>query len=514
MGRRLRTHLAAASTPRRGRADVVVALRCGRSCSGSGPHVEDVEPVDRAARATGSTATSWSPRWCTPATGARTRSSTAARSASAGSIVDVFPSTADVPVRIDLWGDEVDRLTEFSVNDQRSTNDLDRGRDLPVPRAAADRRGARPGRARSSPREPWGREQWERLADGLTFDGMESWLPWLDRAASTCCSTCSPPTPRSCCVEPRRMRDRAADILAEEADLARTLAKTWGARRRRGELPAACTCRSTGCSRTPTRRRGPSPSRPRARRRHRRRRWAGTRSSATATRLVDAARATCCADGYRIVVARRRRGLGATRIATSVPARRRTGVDQPEHRGRAARAGLHPAGDQAGGAGRGRPHRPAPRPPPGPPARARDAAAVLRRPQARRLRRAPPARRRPLRRHGQAGHRRGRARLPAARVPRRRQALRPVRPDRRGPPLHRRRAARRSASSAAATGRRPRRGCAPRSPQIAQELVVLYQKRVHTPGPRLRRRHAVAARARGRLPVPGDARPAARPSTT
>src|SRR5204862_568449 len=42
-----------------------------------------------------------------------------------GSIVDVFPSTADVPVRIDLWGDEVDRLTEFSVNDQRSTNDIE-----------------------------------------------------------------------------------------------------------------------------------------------------------------------------------------------------------------------------------------------------------------------------------------------------------------------------------------------------------------------------------------------------
>ena len=42
-----------------------------------------------------------------------------------GSIVDVFPSTADAPVRIDLWGDEVDRLTEFSVNDQRSTDDLD-----------------------------------------------------------------------------------------------------------------------------------------------------------------------------------------------------------------------------------------------------------------------------------------------------------------------------------------------------------------------------------------------------
>src|SRR5207248_5326117 len=41
-----------------------------------------------------------------------------------GSIVDVFPSTADAPVRIDLWGDEVDRLTEFSVNDQRATDEV------------------------------------------------------------------------------------------------------------------------------------------------------------------------------------------------------------------------------------------------------------------------------------------------------------------------------------------------------------------------------------------------------
>ena len=42
-----------------------------------------------------------------------------------GGIVDVFPSTADVPVRIDLWGDEVDRLTEFDLGDQRSIDDLD-----------------------------------------------------------------------------------------------------------------------------------------------------------------------------------------------------------------------------------------------------------------------------------------------------------------------------------------------------------------------------------------------------
>ena len=43
-----------------------------------------------------------------------------------GGIVDVFPSTADSPVRIDLWGDEVDRLTAFAISDQRSSRDLAR----------------------------------------------------------------------------------------------------------------------------------------------------------------------------------------------------------------------------------------------------------------------------------------------------------------------------------------------------------------------------------------------------
>ncbi len=50
-----------------------------------------------------------------------------------GSIIDVFPSTAEVPVRIDLWGDEVERLVEFSVADQRSTAEIDIGAGLRCP---------------------------------------------------------------------------------------------------------------------------------------------------------------------------------------------------------------------------------------------------------------------------------------------------------------------------------------------------------------------------------------------
>ena len=82
-----------------------------------------------------------------------------------GSIIDVFPSTADAPVRIDLWGDEVDRLTEFSVHDQRSTDPVDEAVIVPArelqPTAASvrARRSAwsRPSRGGASSGSAWPR---------------------------------------------------------------------------------------------------------------------------------------------------------------------------------------------------------------------------------------------------------------------------------------------------------------------------------------------------------------------
>jgi transcription-repair coupling factor (superfamily II helicase) len=144
-----------------------------------------------------------------------------------GSIVDVFPSTGDRPVRIDLWGDEVDRLTEFSVSDQRSLADLPEVEIFPC-RELLPTPEVRERAERLVGLEPWGREQWERLAQGLTFDGMESWLPWLTRDEHVLVDLVGDDAQILLC-EPRRMRDRAADLLAEEADLAATLAVTWGA---------------------------------------------------------------------------------------------------------------------------------------------------------------------------------------------------------------------------------------------------------------------------------------------
>jgi transcription-repair coupling factor (superfamily II helicase) len=144
-----------------------------------------------------------------------------------GSIVDVFPSTGDVPVRIDLWGDEVDRLSEFTLMDQRSTNDIECIELFPC-RELLPTEEVKARAAKLISQQPWGREQWERLSEGLFFDGMESWLPWLTEDEHVL-PDLLPANAQVLLFEPRRMRDRAAELLDEEAALAETLAQTWGA---------------------------------------------------------------------------------------------------------------------------------------------------------------------------------------------------------------------------------------------------------------------------------------------
>ena len=160
-----------------------------------------------------------------------------------GGIVDVFPSTADEPVRIDLWGDEVDRLTRFDVADQRSIEDVGAVelfgcRELVTDQAMRERSADLVGS------QPWGRHQWSRLADGEQFDGMESWLPWLMDSEELVCDLLGDDA-LVVLVEPRRVRDRAGELLEEEAALADALASTWGLEQ--GDDTHGSTCPSTAC---------------------------------------------------------------------------------------------------------------------------------------------------------------------------------------------------------------------------------------------------------------------------
>ncbi|WP_419916370.1 transcription-repair coupling factor [Candidatus Poriferisodalis sp.] len=146
-----------------------------------------------------------------------------------GGIVDVFCPTADAPVRIDLWGDEVDRLTQFSVADQRSVAELAQTQLYPAREMRPDA-AMRERAAALAVSEPWCAEHMERLGRGELFDGMESWLPWLAAEEFVLPDLLGPDSLVLLC-EPRRLADRAADIKAETDDLTQSLAVTWGLRR-------------------------------------------------------------------------------------------------------------------------------------------------------------------------------------------------------------------------------------------------------------------------------------------
>ncbi|MDQ1520300.1 MAG: hypothetical protein QOI55_1373 [Actinomycetota bacterium] len=191
-----------------------------------GPHVEDVEPiivragerVDRDELVERLVAAGYRREYQVEA-----RGEVAVR----GSIVDVYPTTSDHPVRIDLWGDEVDRLSQFSVADQRSTDEVGDAWIFPA-RELLPTDDVRKRAAALVSQEPWGREQWDRLAEGQTFDGMESWLPWLCDDEHLL-PDLLPDAALVALVEPRRLRDRAQDLLDDEQALAGALATTWGA---------------------------------------------------------------------------------------------------------------------------------------------------------------------------------------------------------------------------------------------------------------------------------------------
>jgi transcription-repair coupling factor (superfamily II helicase) len=191
-----------------------------------GPHVEDAEPV---AVRTGETLDRDELVERLVALGYRREYQVEARGEVAvrGSIVDVYPVTDDHPVRVDLWGDDVERLSAFSVADQRSTRDLESVLVFPARELLATPE-VRARAAALIERARWGAEQWERLAEGQHFDGMESWLPWLTPDERLLPDLLDEEALVLMC-EPTRLRDRAQELVDEEAALASALAQTWGA---------------------------------------------------------------------------------------------------------------------------------------------------------------------------------------------------------------------------------------------------------------------------------------------
>jgi len=78
------------------------------------------------------------------------------------------------PIRLDFFGDELERLTVFDIANQRSVRDVHEAVIAPSREWVPARRH---GFAAKTHREPaLGREMFDRLATGQLFDGMEGWM--------------------------------------------------------------------------------------------------------------------------------------------------------------------------------------------------------------------------------------------------------------------------------------------------------------------------------------------------
>jgi transcription-repair coupling factor (superfamily II helicase) len=138
-----------------------------------------------------------------------------------GGILDVFPPTAEHPVRIEFWGDEVSEMRMFSVADQRSIPQIE----IDTLVAVACRElllgdDVRERAAKLAARRPAGEnvlgnvsDMLAKLAEGIPVDGMEALLPVLrpdDHALLT--DQLAEGTPVLMC-DPEKVRSRAADLI-------------------------------------------------------------------------------------------------------------------------------------------------------------------------------------------------------------------------------------------------------------------------------------------------------------
>ncbi|HZD80411.1 MAG TPA: transcription-repair coupling factor [Actinomycetota bacterium] len=136
-----------------------------------------------------------------------------------GGIVDVFPGTVRRPVRVELFGDDVESLREFVPATQLSTDAIARVEVFPV-RELTSTAELRERAEHLAPRfTDRFRDALTRFADGLWFEGMEALAPLLfDRLP-----TIGDLLPHGCWVvlsQARRTMDRARQALDEAEQLA------------------------------------------------------------------------------------------------------------------------------------------------------------------------------------------------------------------------------------------------------------------------------------------------------
>jgi transcription-repair coupling factor (superfamily II helicase) len=150
-----------------------------------------------------------------------------------GGILDVFPPTEPHPVRVDLFGDEIDDVRYFAVADQRSLDPVPHGLDAPPCREILLTPAVRE-RARARAEElPGVRDLLLRIADGIAADGMESLSPVLVDGMEQVADVL-PAGARFLVIDPEKARARSEELVATTDEF---LAAAWSSAAAGGGLP-------------------------------------------------------------------------------------------------------------------------------------------------------------------------------------------------------------------------------------------------------------------------------------
>jgi transcription-repair coupling factor (superfamily II helicase) len=132
-----------------------------------------------------------------------------------GGIVDVFPPTAEHPVRVEMWGDEVSELRQFAVADQRTIGavevlDAPPCRELLLTEPVRVRAAVLAAEHAGTPALA---EILAKLAEGVPVEGMESLIPVLCEGTLDLLTDLLPAGAHVLLVDPERIRTRAADLV-------------------------------------------------------------------------------------------------------------------------------------------------------------------------------------------------------------------------------------------------------------------------------------------------------------
>ncbi|MCL5291720.1 MAG: transcription-repair coupling factor [Actinobacteria bacterium] len=95
-----------------------------------------------------------------------------------GGIIDLFPSTAEHPIRVEFFGDEVESIRSFSAGSQRTIGELEGALIYGCREVAIDSERFTSA-ADALAKTPWFAEEAGRLRDGFVFEGIERFTPLL-----------------------------------------------------------------------------------------------------------------------------------------------------------------------------------------------------------------------------------------------------------------------------------------------------------------------------------------------